>query len=54
MQVYVHHSMDMEVRGHLVEVGSLLLPCGSWDGTAIAYLSNKYLYSLSYLTGPNF
>lgn len=48
MRVYIYHGGYVEVKGQLVEVSSLFLPCGFQDpnirlGGKHSYLMSQYL-----------
>lgn len=46
------HGLFVEVRGQLVGISALLLPCESQNGTRVVELGSKPSYPLSHLTNP--
>lgn len=50
LYIYVHTDTYGKVRGQLVRVGYLLLPCGSWGLDLVVRLGSKKFYTPSLLT----
>lgn len=48
----IHHSPNVEVRGQLVGLDFLLLPCEFKGWNSVVSLGAKCIYPLSYFAGP--